>query len=91
VLKKSRCILFAKHLPKRGRELFARVRVHDVEGIVAKWKDAPYNPVSWIKVKNPIAAKGRIVTNSSNADHLGRRRSPSGGSVAGFSATALRR
>jgi ATP-dependent DNA ligase len=35
----------------------------DLEGIVAKWKDAPYNPaalpLSWIKVKNPEYSQGR--------------------------------
>jgi len=57
VPKDSRCILFAKHVPKRGREFFAAVCEQDLEGIVAKWKEAPYNPaalpLSWIKVKNP--------------------------------------
>jgi bifunctional non-homologous end joining protein LigD len=53
VPKESRCILFAKRVPRRGRELFAAVCDQDLEGIVAKWKDAPYNPaalpLSWIK------------------------------------------
>jgi len=35
----------------------------DLEGIVAKWKDAPYNPAplpfSWLKVKNPHYSQGR--------------------------------
>jgi len=37
--------------------------IADLEGIVAKWKDAPYNPaalpLSWIKVKNPKYSQGR--------------------------------
>ena len=53
VLKESRCILFAKHVSRRGRELFAAVCEQDLEGIVAKWKEAPYNPavlpLSWMK------------------------------------------
>jgi bifunctional non-homologous end joining protein LigD len=57
VPKESRCILFAKHVARRGRDLFAAVCEQDLEGIVAKWKDAPYNPaalaLSWLKVKNP--------------------------------------
>jgi len=35
----------------------------DVEGIVAKWKAAPYEPdvapSSWIKIKNPEYSQGR--------------------------------
>jgi len=53
----SRCVLFAKHVPRRGRGLFAAVCEQDLEGIVAKLKNAPYKPgalpLSWIKVKNP--------------------------------------
>jgi bifunctional non-homologous end joining protein LigD len=61
--KLSRCILFAKHVPRRGRELYAAVCEQDLEGIVAKWKDAPYNPaalpLSWIKVRNPDYSQAR--------------------------------
>jgi ATP-dependent DNA ligase len=63
VPKESRCILFAKHVPQRGRDLFAAVCERDLEGIVAKWKHAPYNPaalpLSWLKVKNPQYSQGR--------------------------------
>jgi ATP-dependent DNA ligase len=63
VPKQSRCILFAKHVPLRGRELYAAVCEQDLEGIVAKWKDAPYNPAalpfSWIKVRNPDYSQAR--------------------------------
>jgi hypothetical protein len=35
----------------------------DFEGIVARWKDAPYNPaalpLSWIKVRNPDYSQAR--------------------------------
>jgi bifunctional non-homologous end joining protein LigD len=38
----------------RGRELFELMREHDLEGIVAKRLDDPYDPrVRWLKVKNP--------------------------------------
>lgn len=63
VPKESRTILFAKHVARRGRELFAAVCEQDLEGVVAKWKDAPYNPaavpLSWIKVKNPQYSQAR--------------------------------
>jgi bifunctional non-homologous end joining protein LigD len=63
VPKQSRCILLAKHVPKRGRELFAAVCEHDLEGIVAKSKDGPYSPaavpLSWLKVKNPEYSQAR--------------------------------
>jgi bifunctional non-homologous end joining protein LigD len=59
----SRFVLCAKHVPRRGRELYAAVCEQDLEGIVAKWKDAPYKPaslpLSWIKVKNPEYSQGR--------------------------------
>jgi bifunctional non-homologous end joining protein LigD len=38
----------------RGRELFELMRAHDLEGIVAKRLDDPYNSrVRWLKIKNP--------------------------------------
>ena len=61
--KESSCVLYAKHLSQHGRELYAAVCERDLEGIVAKRKDAPYNPTalphSWIKVKNPEYSQGR--------------------------------
>jgi len=63
VPKQSRSVLYANHVPVRGRELFGAVCEADLEGIVAKWKDAPYNPaappLSWIKVKNPDYSQAR--------------------------------
>ena len=59
----SRCILFARHVCERGRGLFAAACEQDLEGIVAKWKHAPYNPdalpLSWFKVKNPKYSQAR--------------------------------
>jgi bifunctional non-homologous end joining protein LigD len=38
----------------RGRELYELMRAHDLEGIVAKRLDDPYDPhVRWHKIKNP--------------------------------------
>jgi len=38
----------------RGRELFELMREHDLEGIVAKRLDDPYDRrVRWLKIKNP--------------------------------------
>jgi bifunctional non-homologous end joining protein LigD len=38
----------------RGHELFELVRRHDLEGIVAKRLDDPYDSsVHWFKIKNP--------------------------------------
>jgi bifunctional non-homologous end joining protein LigD len=60
---KSRCILFARHVAQRGRDLLAAVCERDLEGIVAKSKHAPYNPdalpFSWFKVKNPQYSQAR--------------------------------
>ena len=50
-------ILFTPHLDGQGVQLFHEACKIDLEGIVAKKKDAPYysderNP-AWIKIKNP--------------------------------------
>src|SRR5215813_13943199 len=38
----------------KGRELFELMREHDLEGIVAKRQDDPYDPrVRWLKIENP--------------------------------------
>jgi bifunctional non-homologous end joining protein LigD len=59
----SRSVLFAYHLPRRGRDLFAVVCERDLEGIVAKWRYAPYNPealpLSWVKIKNRQYSQAR--------------------------------
>jgi len=63
VPQESRCIVFGKHVPRRGRDLFAAVCEQGLEGIVANWKGAPYNPaalpLSWIKIKNPDYSQAR--------------------------------
>jgi ATP-dependent DNA ligase len=44
----------------RGHELFELMRVHDLEGIVAKRLDEPYDPrVRWFKIKTPDYSQKR--------------------------------
>src|SRR2546422_6733931 len=49
-------VLFAKHIESTGVSLFHAACRMDLEGIVAKWKSAPYrmdgNRTSWVKIKN---------------------------------------
>src|SRR2546425_1439279 len=58
-------VLFAKHTEGTGVSLFHAACEMDIEGIVAKWKNAPYrmdgNQTSWVKIKNPhySQAEGR--------------------------------
>jgi hypothetical protein len=50
----SEIISEALSVAGRGRELFELMREHDLEGIVAKRLDDPYDPrVRWLKIKNP--------------------------------------
>ena len=52
--KGSAIISEALSVAGRGRELFELMREHDLEGIVAKRLDDPYDPrVRWLKIKNP--------------------------------------
>ena len=47
-------ILYADHVEETGVELFRKVCEVDLEGIVAKRKNAPYGKKTlWIKVRNP--------------------------------------
>ncbi len=50
-------LLFLDHIEAEGMRLFDEVCKHDMEGIVAKWKDGLHVPDSrkstWIKIKNP--------------------------------------
>ena len=45
-------ILYAQHIEATGCRLFERVCAQDLEGIVAKRKDAPYGE-DWFKIRNP--------------------------------------
>jgi len=45
-------VLYAQHVETRGCQLFEIVKDRDLEGIVAKRKDAAYG-VEWFKIRNP--------------------------------------
>jgi len=50
----SRAISETLSVLGRGSELFELICANDLEGIVAKRLDDPYNPrVTWLKIKNP--------------------------------------
>jgi ATP-dependent DNA ligase len=53
----SSAVLCVQHLDGNRRGLLAQVSGRDLEGIVAKWRAAPYRldvaPLSGIKIKNP--------------------------------------
>jgi bifunctional non-homologous end joining protein LigD len=52
--KRSSVIFEALSVQGRGCELFELMHAHDLEGIIAKRLDDPYNPrVRWLKIKNP--------------------------------------
>ena len=46
---------YSEHIGAHGIEFFRVVCDHDLEGIVAKLKTAPYQPEksTWLKIKNP--------------------------------------
>ena len=47
-------VLYADFVPERGLDLFRAACERDLEGIIAKHKDAPYaEDVRWVKIKNP--------------------------------------
>jgi hypothetical protein len=48
-------LLYVDHVEARGKDLFTLVCAQDLEGIVAKPKDSPYDPerTKWFKIKNP--------------------------------------
>jgi bifunctional non-homologous end joining protein LigD len=55
VPRRSSSVLYAQSIAGRGRELFAEICAHDLEGIVAKHRESTYGadePRQWIKVKN---------------------------------------
>jgi hypothetical protein len=52
--RRSRLVEHALWVSGRGRDLFALVQRHDIEGIVAKRKADAYEPgATWVKIKNP--------------------------------------
>ena len=56
VPRRRRCLQFLPHVHRRGVDLFAQVVQRDLEGVVAKLKQAPYGLVGgrspWVKIKN---------------------------------------
>jgi bifunctional non-homologous end joining protein LigD len=54
------CVLYADHVDRAGRALFALVCDCDLQGIAANWKHGPYAELStWVKVKNPAYTGAR--------------------------------
>jgi bifunctional non-homologous end joining protein LigD len=61
--RRSPFVLFADHIEARGCDFYRLVCARDLEGIVGKWKAAPYradSPLSsWLKIKNPEYSQAR--------------------------------
>jgi len=55
-------VRYLPHVLRRGVDLFTEVVQRDLEGIVAKLKQAPYGLVEgrspWVKIKNPKYSQG---------------------------------
>jgi bifunctional non-homologous end joining protein LigD len=52
IVKKHPRILLARHFERNGCDLFRLVCEQDLEGVVAKRRDAAYG-VDWFKIRNP--------------------------------------
>jgi ATP-dependent DNA ligase len=52
VVNKHARILYARHYEKEGCDLFRLICEQDLEGIVAKRRDAAYGE-QWYKIRNP--------------------------------------
>ena len=56
VPRRRTCVQYLPHVPRRGVDLFTEVVQRDLEGVVAKLKEAPYGLVGgrspWVKIKN---------------------------------------
>jgi bifunctional non-homologous end joining protein LigD len=61
--RRSPFVLYADHIEARGCDFFRLVCARDLEGIVAKWKAAPYQPQarlsSWLQIKNRDYSQAR--------------------------------
>lgn len=69
----------AGHGRGRGVDFFRVACEHDLEGIVAKWKDGTYTNgprTSWLKIRNPHYSQweGRRDLFDARSDHATRRR-----------------
>jgi bifunctional non-homologous end joining protein LigD len=66
------CVRFVEHVPGRGVDLFDAACRHDLEGIIAKWKNGTYQSgprTSWLTIRNPEYSQweGRRVARRDNA------------------------
>jgi bifunctional non-homologous end joining protein LigD len=56
VPRRPACVQYLPHVHRRGVDLFSEVVERDLEGVVAKLKQAPYGTVDgrspWVKIKN---------------------------------------
>ena len=62
VPRKSERLLYCQHIEVDGMALFRLACEHDLEGIVAKHKGAPYLPEqksAWLKIRSELFAMGR--------------------------------
>ena len=54
--RRQTCVQYLPHVPRRGVDLFTEVVQRDLEGVVAKLRQAPYGLVGgtspWVKIKN---------------------------------------
>jgi bifunctional non-homologous end joining protein LigD len=61
--RRSSFVLYADHLEARGCDFLQLVCARDLEGMVAKWSAAPYQPKaplsSWLKIKNRDYSQAR--------------------------------
>jgi hypothetical protein len=65
-------LLELSHFDGFGRALFRQICRLDLEGIVAKYKDAPYGPKnSWVKIKNP--SYSQIIARATSFSRSGAR------------------
>lgn len=56
VLPESHHIRYCDHVEERGKQFFELAKEHDLEGVIAKWKESTYvegtRSRSWLKIKN---------------------------------------
>ena len=57
-LPKNPAILYARHIERRGLDMFRETCLWDLEGIVAKYKHGAYGQ-GWLKIKNPDYSQGK--------------------------------
>ncbi len=63
-------VRYCDHVIGRGKDFYAAIAEHDLEGIVAKLRDAPYRGTrtgDWLKIKRPLT-KQFVIGGYSNPD-----------------------